>query len=56
MKKFENPMINILMFDASVAMGDSATTQAIAAIQGSDAPGTVTIDRVSWNNDSDWTI
>lgn len=57
MKKFENPMINILMFDASVAMGDSAIAKATEAIGGKFESGaTVTIDTVDWGTDSDWTF
>lgn len=57
MKKFENPIMNISMFDASVAMGDSAAGKAINAINGKYAEGSsVSIDVVNWSNDSDWTL
>ncbi len=56
MKKFENPMISISMFDASVATGDSAQTQAINAITGNDTVDVKSIGRVNWNDASDWTF
>lgn len=49
MKKFENPMISISMFDASVATGDSAQTQAIKAITG-EGVSVNNIERVDWTN------
>lgn len=54
MKKFENPMISISMFDASVATGDSATTKAISAITGDGSTPVTKIDRVNWADD--WTF
>lgn len=54
MKKFENPMINILMFDASVAMGDSAIAKATGGITDAAGEG-VSIDTVNWNDDT-WTF
>lgn len=57
MKKFENPIMNISMFDASVAMGDSAVGKAITAITGKYTEGSdVKIDVVSWGNDAQWTL
>ena len=54
MKKFENPMISISMFDASVATGDSAQTKAITDITGEGSTTVTKIDRVDWADS--WTF
>jgi hypothetical protein len=51
MKKFENPEMNISLFDVEVVTVDSALTQAQQSLAGIDSA-----DTAVWDTDGDWTI
>jgi len=50
MKKFENPEMNISLFDVEVVTIDSALTQAQQSLAGAD------YDTAVWDTDGDWTV
>jgi hypothetical protein len=49
MKKFENPEMNISLFDAEVVTVDSALTQAQQSLAGIDS-----VDTAVWDEVGDW--
>ena len=53
MKKYENPEINISLFDINVATTDSAMTKATEALNG--VEGLTKVDSAQWGTD-DWKI